>query len=121
MSTPTSQGAVSMNQDITLTKNTGGRTYDAVRDGRVVGMIVYSQHGTRTTIRHTIVDPDFRGQGIATALARYALDDITAGSGTLSNYCGFIADFIDTHPEYTGILSPGQPHRLPHDARQKTV
>jgi uncharacterized protein len=94
---------------VSITNNEGSRTYDAVLDDRVVGTIVYERRGRRMVVRHTVVDAEFRGRGIATALARAALDDAAASGATVTNYCGFIADYIDRHPAYAGLIDPDQP------------
>src|ERR1700760_3762365 len=103
--------------DISIRNSTESGTYDAVLGDRVVGTIVYEPRDNRMVIRHTVVDPEFRGQGIATALAKKALDDLAATGTTLTNYCGFIADYIEQNPQYAALIDPGQPGRAhPRDA-----
>jgi uncharacterized protein len=87
--------------------------YEAVIGGEAVGAVVYERAGPRLVILHTIVDPDYRGRGIGTALVRGALDDVRAKGMTLTNYCGFVAGFIAGHPGYADLLDaghPGHPH-----------
>ena len=98
--------------------NTEARCYDALVDDEVVGSLVYDHPGTgtgsRIVFRHTIVEPEFRGRGIGTTLAKAALDDVRAKGMTLSNYCGFVSEYIDAHPEYADLLDaehPGHPRR----------
>lgn len=100
-----------MNADVTVRNNAEAGCYDAVLGDRVVGMIMYERRGDRMVIRHTIVDPEFRGQGIAGALARAALDDLLASGMTLTNYCGFIAGFIKRNPGYARLIDARQPGR----------
>lgn len=50
---------------VSIKNNEDSRTFDAVLDERVVGTIVYERRGERMIIRHTVVDPGFRGRGIA--------------------------------------------------------
>jgi hypothetical protein len=40
---------------------------------------------------------------VASTLVRAALDDLTANRLSLTNYCGFVTDFIGAHPEYAGL------------------
>ena len=106
-----------MGSRITIRNNTDSRSYDAVIGDRVVGTIVYEPQDGRMVISHTVVDPEFRGQGIASALAQVALDDLTASGKTLTNYCGFIADYIDRHPGYAKLVDADKPGRAhPRDA-----
>jgi uncharacterized protein len=103
-----------MTADVTVRDNTESRTFDALIDGKIVGTIVYEHAGPRLVFRHTIVEPDFRGQGIGTTLVREALDDLRARGATLSNYCGFVAEFITSHPDYADLIDaehPGHPLR----------
>ncbi|MEV6237482.1 GNAT family N-acetyltransferase [Lentzea sp. NPDC051838] len=94
-------------------KNGDSGSYDAVVDGRVVGMIVYHvpKHGDRVTFSHTIVDPEYRGRGIATRLTKHALDDLRAQDLKLTNYCAFVADYIADHPEYKDLVDERFPGR----------
>jgi len=47
------------------------RNNPAALGNRLVGTIVYEWRGSRLIIRHTMVDPEFRGQGIASARRRW--------------------------------------------------
>ena len=106
-----------MGSQITISNSTGSGSYDAVLGDRVVGTIVYELRGDRMVIRHTVVDPEFRGQGIAKELAQRALSDLVANGMTLTNYCGFIADYIDRNPQYAGLVDTDKPGRAhPRDA-----
>jgi hypothetical protein len=100
-----------MDSRITIQNSAESSSYDAVLGDEVVGTIVYELRGNRMVILHTLVDPEFRGQGIAKALARTALDDLVTSGTTLTNYCWFIADFIDRNPGYARVVDAGQPGR----------
>ncbi len=98
---------------ITVRDNAESQCYEALIDGEVIGTIVYERSGPRTVFLHTIVEPVVRGQGIATTLVSVALDDLRAKGRPLSNYCGFVSEFIGRHPEYADLLDaehPGHPH-----------
>lgn len=112
-----------MNSEMNVQKNGDRGSYEAVVDGQVVGMIVYHspRGGERVTLSHTIVDPEYRGQGIATKLVKNALDDLRAQDLKLTNYCPFVADYIADHPEYRELVDsrfPGRatvPDRAPRE------
>ena len=98
-----------MDTQIEVRNNHDSRSYDAVLDGRVVGMIVYERVASRLMIRHTIVDPALRGLGVGTTLAKAALDDVRASGLTLTNYCSFIGGFLEANPEYRDLVDAQLP------------
>jgi uncharacterized protein len=100
-----------MDSRITIRNSAGSGSYDAVLGDEVVGTIVYELVDNRMVILHTLVDPEFRGQGVAKALARTALDDLVTSGMTLTNYCGFITDFIDRNPGYARVVDTDKPGR----------
>ncbi|WP_326836882.1 GNAT family N-acetyltransferase [Amycolatopsis rhabdoformis] len=112
-----------MDSAMDVRRNDENGSYEAVVDGQVVGMIVYhTPHGDqRVTFSHTIVEPEYRGRGIAARLVKYALDDLRARNLNLTNYCSFVADFIADHPEYKVLVDgrfPGRavvPDRAPRE------
>ncbi|WP_198169250.1 GNAT family N-acetyltransferase [Herbidospora daliensis] len=102
-----------MSTEMNVLKNGDSESYDAVVGGQVVGMIVYHpQRGDRrVTFSHTIIQPEYRGQGIATRLVKHALDDLRAQGLKLTNYCTFVADYIADHPEYRDLVDGRHPGR----------
>ena len=84
-----------MSTAVTVENNTESRSYDALIGTRVVASIIYELAGTRIVFSHTIVEPEFRGQGVASTLIREALADVRAKGMTLTNHCPFVAGFID--------------------------
>ena len=110
-----------MSQGIEVRNNEESRSYEAILDGRVVGLIVYERRGSRMIFRHTIVEAEYRGRGIATELVRAALEDLIAQSLTLTNYCGFIDSFITANPGYARVADQHQPgHVAPFEAQHET-
>ncbi|MEW2471790.1 GNAT family N-acetyltransferase [Streptomyces sp. NPDC046994] len=112
-----------VNPEMNVQKNGNSGSYEAVVDGQVVGIIVYhTPHGNqRVTLSHTLVEPEYRGRGIATRLVKHALDDLRAQDLKLTNYCPFVADYIADHPEYKELVDsrfPGRatvPDRAPRE------
>jgi predicted GNAT family acetyltransferase len=99
--------------EVTVQDNPESLCYEALIDGEVIGTIVYECSGPRMVFLHTIVEPDLRGRGIATMLVKTALDDVRAKGMRLSNYCGFVSEFIAAHPRYADLIDPehpGHPH-----------
>ena len=80
------------------------RLYEARVDGQVVGELAYETAGGHVSLTHSYVDPGRRHQGIASALARFALEDLSRGQGSIGVYCGFVADFVAGHPEFNDAV-----------------
>jgi predicted GNAT family acetyltransferase len=94
-----SSAAVEVRKDETT------RLYEALTDGRVIGSLAYETTGGRITLTHSFVDPDQRHRGIASALARYALEDLVQSQTTkVGIYCGFVADYVQDHPEFNAAV-----------------
>ena len=76
------------------------RLYEALSDGQVVGNLAYETTGGRVALTHSYVDLDQRHRGIGSALARFALEDLSQSQTKAGIYCGFVADYVDDHPEW---------------------
>jgi predicted GNAT family acetyltransferase len=84
---------------VEVRKDTSTRLYEALIHGQVVGNLAYETAGGRISLTHSYVDVVHRHQGIASALARYALEDLSQSPTKVGIYCGFVADYVDAHPE----------------------
>ena len=54
-----------------LRKNTERHRYEAVQDGQVLGYAVYRDVGGAVELPHTVVEPAYGGQGVASAIVRF--------------------------------------------------
>lgn len=89
---------------VEVRKNEAARLYEALIDGRVVGNLAYETTGGRVSLTHSYVDQDHRHRGVASALARYALEDLSQGQTKASIYCGFVADYVQKHPVWNDAV-----------------
>ncbi|MFL6054375.1 MAG: GNAT family N-acetyltransferase [Actinoallomurus sp.] len=89
---------------VEVRKDETTRLYEALIDGRVVGNLAYETTGGRVMLTHSYVDPDERHRGIASALARYALEDLSQSRTKVGIYCGFVADYVQDHPEWNDAV-----------------
>lgn len=78
--------------------------YEALVDGERVGVAVYRVEGDTVSFPHTQVDPEFEGRGIASALARVALDDARARGLRVIPACSFFRMYMARHPEYADLV-----------------
>ena len=56
-------------------------------------------------ITHTETPPQLRGRGIASTLVRGALEQIRSGGLKVVAGCGFVADYLEKHPEEQDLLA----------------
>ena len=68
--------------------------------------VTYSRHGDRLILIHTEVPVQLEGRGIATALARAALEFARAERLQVDPRCSFIASFIRRNPQYVDVVLP---------------
>lgn len=87
-----------------FTKNESRNRYEVRIDGKLAGFAEYIAMTGLSIFSHTEVMPDFEGQGVGSALARFALDDVRAeGTRKVQPLCPFIKGWIDRHPEYKDL------------------
>lgn len=80
--------------------------YELVMDEVVVGVADYRRRDGTWVFPHTEIAADRRGQGLGAELVRGALDDVRRAGGKVVPQCWYVAEFIDTHPEYQDLLGP---------------
>jgi uncharacterized protein len=79
--------------------------YEVRLDGRVVGFAAYNQTPDGVLLPHVEVRADLNGQGIGSALARGALDDIRRQGMQAIPLCPFIVHYVAEHPEYGDLVT----------------
>ena len=90
--------------DLEIHDDKENHRYVVAVDGTPVGHAVYHLRGDRHIFVHTEVDDAYEGKGVASALARAALDDVAAQGGKVVPLCPFISAWIDRHPEYRSLV-----------------
>lgn len=80
--------------------------YEILVDGVQAGLSDYRLHDSEIVFVHTEIDPKFRGQGLASELARGALNLVRAESDArVVVKCEFVRGFINENPEYANLLT----------------
>ena len=78
--------------------------YEARLDGQLAGVLEYVVKRGRIALVHTEVLPAFEGQGIAAALARFALDDARRQGLRVIASCPYVRRYLAKHPEDHDIV-----------------
>ena len=81
--------------------------YSATVDG-ALAVADYHRHGNVVAFTHTEVPSEIEGRGVASALARRALDDARAAGNQVVPACEFFAHYMREHPEYDDLRATRQ-------------
>ncbi len=90
--------------------------YEILVDGHLAGFVKYQLEGTRITLWHTEIESDYAGRGLASELAKVALDDVKQRGLELVPLCPFVAKYIRRHPDdYLDLVAPDYRNKLVAD------
>lgn len=84
---------------IEVTDHDDAGRYEVHVDGALAGYADRRVADGTMVLPHTVVDPRFRGRGLAAHLVRRALDDARAGGLAVVPACSYVADYLARHPE----------------------
>ncbi len=85
--------------------NKSENRYEALVEGEVAGFSAYQLTDLLVIFTHTEVDDAYEGQGVGSALARGALDDVRKeGARKVLPVCPFIKSWIEKHPDYQDLV-----------------
>ncbi|HRN29028.1 MAG TPA: GNAT family N-acetyltransferase [Terrimesophilobacter sp.] len=72
-----------------------------IRDGdNAAGTAHYVQGESSRTFDHTVVLPEYGGQGLAAKLVRFALDNTVADGQRITPVCSYVQAFVRKNHEY---------------------
>ncbi len=91
--------------DIVVVDNMAAQRYEARVHG-ALSLIDYQRTGGRIVLTHVEVPAQLGGQGIASKLARVALDDARTQGLAVIPRCPFVAAYIRRHPAYRDLVPP---------------
>jgi uncharacterized protein len=95
---------------VQVVRNDEKARYEGLMNGALVGFAEFQLTDDLVEFIHTEVDPAFEGQGVGSAIARGALDDVlAAGTRQVLPTCWFIARWISRHPDYQSLLYGAPP------------
>jgi predicted GNAT family acetyltransferase len=104
--------------DLVITDSPEESRYEADLDGALAGVVEYQLDGDVIMLTHTGVPSEFEGKGIASRLARYALDDARSRGLDVLPRCPYISGWIARHLDYLDLVPAASRSRykLPADA-----
>ena len=93
--------------DLTITDDRAALRYEAHLGDDLAGFVEYRLAGTRRILLHTEVPPAFGGRGIGAAMARHILEEARATGTRVTVKCPFIRTWLERHPGYADVVTPG--------------
>lgn len=90
--------------DVEVVDNPDKARFEILADGELAGFVLYHVRGNEIAFTHTETDDRFRGHGLASQLARAALDSARARHLAVLPYCPFVRGWLEKHPEYTDLI-----------------
>jgi predicted GNAT family acetyltransferase len=91
------------------------RRYTGSVEGRIAALAEFTPAAELVVFTHTETDPAFEGQGVASHLVRWALDDVRARGLRVVPVCPFVKAYVTRHAEEYGDLVFTSRTRLVHD------
>ena len=89
---------------IAVNDNAEERRYEIRLDGELAGFSQYKVGPAQIAFIHTEIDDRFEGQGLASTLIAFALDDARERGLAVLPFCPFVNSYIERHREYVGLV-----------------
>lgn len=90
--------------DIEVTHNDDLQRYEVRMDGQLAGYLTTRTEGDVIAFTHTVVEEQYGGCGLGSALVRSALDDVRARGGLrVHPACSFVESYVQRHPDYADL------------------
>jgi hypothetical protein len=97
--------------DLALRRDDAAHRYEAALRGHHA-VATYERDGGTITLTHTVVPPALEGQGVGSALVRYALDDVRAHGWQVVPLCPFVRAYLARHPADQELVRADARHLL---------
>jgi len=92
------------NENPEIVNNEAAHQFEAEVDGHMA-VLTYRHIGASLALDHTEVPPEIGGRGIASMLARAALDHARAEHLEVAPNCPYVSAYLKKHSEYHDLLS----------------
>ena len=86
-----------------VTNNSGKQLYELATGGEIA-IAAYETRGDAVVFTHTLVPPALEGRGVGSRLIQGALDDVRRQGGHVIAECGFVAAYLQRHPDQQDLM-----------------
>lgn len=93
-----------MSEEIKIFNNEQRQHFETKLDDGEYGFIEYRWHKGALVLMHTLVPEKYEGKGIASALAKFALEYAKDKKLGLIVYCPYVKAYMKRHAEYDYLL-----------------
>ncbi len=73
--------------------------------GGATAIAAYARAGDTITFTHTVVPEEMQGHGLGSQLIAAALHSARAQGLSVVPQCGFVAAYIDEHPDFADLIA----------------
>jgi predicted GNAT family acetyltransferase len=80
--------------------------YEIFDGDALAGFTQYRTSEGLIAFMHTEIDPGFEGQGLASQLIRFVLEDARARGLEVLPFCPFVNGYIQRHDEWADVIPP---------------
>lgn len=77
--------------------------YEIEVGGQMVGAAYYKRFDDHIVFTHTEVDEAHQGEGLASDLVRFALDDARGAGLRVVPLCPYVRSWLQRHPDYQDL------------------
>ena len=85
--------------------NPEANQYELHLDDEVIGLASYKREVDVMVFPHFEVNPEHQGGGMASSIARFALDDCRERGLKVRAVCPYLVTFLKRHPEYQDLTA----------------
>lgn len=100
---------------VDLARDDATHRYTAAVEGTGAAVAEFIRTDELVVFTHTETDPSFEGQGVASTLVRYGLDDVRAQGLAVLPLCPFVKAYIGRHLDEYGDLVYASRTTVVHD------
>ena len=96
-----------MKSEFQIRNNEKNQRFEIVIENEIA-FLEYRWNKDDLVLMHTLVPPKFERMGLASSLAKFALEHAKEKHLTIIVYCPFVVQYVKTHTEYNFLLKKVQ-------------